>query len=161
MSVSSILGKIYYVRPVITKLESMPEHPKIISCLIFFCPKSDVIGPKLGTNVQDVKFSDQCHQHCLYCYDSSSCCTHFVMCAIYIQSLYRIFCIPKQALLYIIFLQWYNHCMICKVSFIQYNWIPSLDNHWFRLIHFGRVMHIWVGNLIIIGSDNGLSPERR
>ena len=29
------------------------------------------------------------------------------------------------------------------------------------LTHWGRVMHICVGNLAIIGSDNGLSPRRR
>ena len=29
------------------------------------------------------------------------------------------------------------------------------------LIHWGRVMHICVGNLTIIGSDNGLAPGRR
>ena len=29
------------------------------------------------------------------------------------------------------------------------------------LTHWGRVTHICVGNLIIIGSDNGLSPGRR
>ena len=29
------------------------------------------------------------------------------------------------------------------------------------LTHWGRVMHIWVGNLTIIGSDNGLSPGWR
>ena len=29
------------------------------------------------------------------------------------------------------------------------------------LTHWGRVMHICVGKLTIIGSDNGLSPERR
>ena len=29
------------------------------------------------------------------------------------------------------------------------------------LTHWGRVTHICVGKLIIIGSDNGLSPERR
>ena len=29
------------------------------------------------------------------------------------------------------------------------------------LTHRGRVTHIWVGNLNIIGSDNGLSPDRR
>ena len=34
---------------------------------------------------------------------------------------------------------------------------PIRDN----LTHWGRVTHICVGNLIIIGSDNGLSPERR
>ena len=30
-----------------------------------------------------------------------------------------------------------------------------------RLTHWGRVMHICVGKLTIIGSDNGLAPERR
>ena len=29
------------------------------------------------------------------------------------------------------------------------------------LTHWDRVTHIWVGNLTIIGSDNGLSPGRR
>ena len=29
------------------------------------------------------------------------------------------------------------------------------------LTHWGRVTHIFVGNLTIIGSDNGLSPSRR
>ena len=29
------------------------------------------------------------------------------------------------------------------------------------LIHWGRVTHICVGKIIIIGSDNGLSPDRR
>ena len=29
------------------------------------------------------------------------------------------------------------------------------------LTHWGRVTHICVGKLTIIGSDNGLSPERR
>ena len=33
---------------------------------------------------------------------------------------------------------------------------PELD-----LTHWGRVTHIWVANLTIIGSDNGLSPDRR
>ena len=28
------------------------------------------------------------------------------------------------------------------------------------LTHWGRVTHIWVGNLTIIGTDNGLSPGR-
>ena len=31
----------------------------------------------------------------------------------------------------------------------------------FKLTHWGRVTHICVGNLTIIGSDNGLSPGRR
>ena len=31
----------------------------------------------------------------------------------------------------------------------------------FILTHWGRVTHIWVGNLTVIGPDNGLSPGRR
>ena len=31
----------------------------------------------------------------------------------------------------------------------------------YRVTHWGRVTHICVGNLTIIGSDNGLSPVRR
>ena len=27
--------------------------------------------------------------------------------------------------------------------------------------HWGRMTHVWIGNLTIIGSDNGLSPGRR
>ena len=30
-----------------------------------------------------------------------------------------------------------------------------------NLTHWGRVTHICVGNIAIIGSDNGLSPGRR
>ena len=33
--------------------------------------------------------------------------------------------------------------------------------HMGQLIHWGRATHICVGKLIIIGSDNGLSPGRR
>ena len=32
---------------------------------------------------------------------------------------------------------------------------------WLNLFHWGKVTHICVGKLTIIGSDNGLSPERR
>ena len=32
---------------------------------------------------------------------------------------------------------------------------------WTWLTHWGRVTHICIGNLTIIGSDNGLSPGRR
>ena len=35
--------------------------------------------------------------------------------------------------------------------------VGSLD----KLTHWGRVTHIYVGKLIIIGTDNGLSPGRR
>ena len=36
-----------------------------------------------------------------------------------------------------------------------------MDNKDYQKTHWGRVMHICVGKLTIIGSDNGLSPERR
>ena len=38
------------------------------------------------------------------------------------------------------------------------NWNNTYLSH---LYHWGRVTHICVGNLTIIGSDNGLSPNRR
>ena len=44
----------------------------------------------------------------------------------------------------------YSFVLLCSVS-----------NQWLKLTHWGRVTHICVGNLIIIGSDNGLSPGRR
>ena len=37
----------------------------------------------------------------------------------------------------------------------------SLRVHNFHLIHWGQVTHICVGNVTIIGSDNGSSPSRR
>ena len=40
------------------------------------------------------------------------------------------------------------------------SWIEAL-NQCQLLTHWCRVTHICVGNLTIIGSDNGLSPERR
>ena len=46
-----------------------------------------------------------------------------------------------------------------KLIFIIYwNGIPMFYN---PLTHWGRVTHICVGKLTIIGSDNGLSPGRR
>ena len=39
--------------------------------------------------------------------------------------------------------------------------IYMLSVYKFILTHWGRVTHIYVGNLTIIGSDNGLSPGRR
>ena len=41
--------------------------------------------------------------------------------------------------------------------FIRYWMVPQTS----MLTHWGRVTHICVGNLTIIGSDNGLSPGRR
>ena len=37
----------------------------------------------------------------------------------------------------------------------------SVHHIWPSLTHWGRVTHICVGTLTIIGSDNGLSPSRR
>ena len=48
-------------------------------------------------------------------------------------------------------------CYILPKSNIVYVRIKVNRN----LTHWGRVTHIYVGNLIIIGSDNGLSPGRR
>ena len=44
------------------------------------------------------------------------------------------------------------------------NLSSNAQGFWFDisgLTHWGRVTHIFVGKLTIIGSDNGLSPERR
>ena len=40
-------------------------------------------------------------------------------------------------------------------------YLKSNENHTSVLTHWGRVTHICVGNLTIIGSDNGLAPGRR
>ena len=45
------------------------------------------------------------------------------------------------------------HC--CVEGHLWSSWPDSVLTHW------GRVTHICVGKLTIIGSDNGLSPERR
>ena len=39
--------------------------------------------------------------------------------------------------------------------------LEFITNEYAWLTHWGRVTHICVGNLTIIGSDNGLSPDRR
>ena len=48
---------------------------------------------------------------------------------------------------------------------LQYNHNPEWDNLRTTLkrvlTHWGRVTHIYVGKLTIIGSDNGLAPRRR
>ena len=49
-------------------------------------------------------------------------------------------------------------------NFFSSYYFPSALTLWHRptsLTHWGRVTHICVGNLIIIVSDNGLSPGRR
>ena len=44
----------------------------------------------------------------------------------------------------------------------MFSWLfHSIIGSSYTLTHWGRVTHICVGKLIIIGSDNGLSPGRR
>ena len=43
---------------------------------------------------------------------------------------------------------------------VQFPRSPISTRCWVPLTHWGRVMHICVSELTIIGSDNGLSPER-
>ena len=44
---------------------------------------------------------------------------------------------------------------------VSAKWWPVCPLMWGELTHWGRVTHICVGKLTIIGSDNGLSPGRR
>ena len=48
-----------------------------------------------------------------------------------------------------------------KYRFIYIKQSNSQSNSQKTLIHWGRVTHICIGNLTIIGSDYGLSPGRR
>ena len=53
---------------------------------------------------------------------------------------------------------------VCYIITIKILFHIKSHNHWaslFRLTHWGRVTHICVTKLTIIGSDNGLSPDRR
>ena len=50
---------------------------------------------------------------------------------------------------------------VCVRCYIGQQYIECLHCNWSLLTHWGRVTHICVGNLTIIGSDNGLSPGRR
>ena len=59
-----------------------------------------------------------------------------------------------------------HRMLINSCSLIATFWVASLDyhtnaTHLWLLTHWGRVTHICVGKLTIIGSDNGLSPGRR
>ena len=59
------------------------------------------------------------------------------------------------------------HSIFAKISFFHnwYDWYSCVlvlaKINFLCLTHWGRVTHICVGKLIIIGSDNGLSPGRR
>ena len=57
--------------------------------------------------------------------------------------------------------------ILCLLS-VYFSWRTDKffrwhSKHWSQsqLTHWGRVTHICVGKLIIIGPDNGLSPDRR
>ena len=67
-----------------------------------------------------------------------------------------------------------NDTKLLVFTYLNYFYITSLNNlllleiqkfmcylHISSLSHWGRVMHICVGNLTIIGPDNGLSPGWR
>ena len=60
---------------------------------------------------------------------------------------------------------WWERNKVSKklvlVKFCFYNTLMHRMKWYTVLIHWGRVTYICVGNLTIIGSDNGLSPGRR
>ena len=58
---------------------------------------------------------------------------------------------------------WLNQIYLVQTNYhwtYWWAWRPWVAKVVLRLTHWGRVMHIWVGNLTIIASDNGLSPGR-
>ena len=66
--------------------------------------------------------------------------------------------------------RWRFNCLIrywIHIGVYQNNIFGSILRYWtqgtmqFALTHWGRVTHICVSKLTIIGSDNGLSPDRR
>ena len=50
-------------------------------------------------------------------------------------------------------------CRVCPIEY-EHAYLPFVLLCWY-LTHWGRVTHICVVELTIIGSDNGLSPGRR
>ena len=62
----------------------------------------------------------------------------------------------EQHLVYTIETTLKNRCMSCIFLAVLYSVVSRSC-----LTHWGRVTHICVGKLIITGSDNGLSPDRR
>ena len=51
-------------------------------------------------------------------------------------------------------------CVFSQQRHVQYAWLLSITKR-FNTTHWGRVTHICVSKLTIIGSENGLSPGRR
>ena len=100
----------------------------------------------------------------------------------------RHWCLNKMA---VILLRIFSKCILIKVSlkFVPENWWSNIIGSWdnglvlsvplvwnsighiglchmtsaqdSELTHWGRVTHLYVSKLTIIGSDNGLSPGRR
>ena len=63
-----------------------------------------------------------------------------------------------------IYIKWYSHITTTGLSsllVISYLTGTNASVNLIVLSHWGRVMHICVSKLTIIGSDNGLSPDRR
>ena len=57
-----------------------------------------------------------------------------------------------------------NYIALCGMQLLTHALTSTVINNFkpiLKLTHWGRVMHICVGNLTIIASDNGLSPGRR
>ena len=54
-----------------------------------------------------------------------------------------------------------SFCQIRDQTVRSLKYITHMSGIYISLSHWGRVTHICISELIIIGSDNGLSPERR
>ena len=50
---------------------------------------------------------------------------------------------------------------ITRPQWVKYNWNKFVKRYFKSLTHWGRVTHICVSKVTIIGSDNGLPPGRR
>ena len=55
----------------------------------------------------------------------------------------------------------YNSLIFPYIMYCVQVWGSAYETHLRHLTHWGRVTHICVSKLTIIGSDNGLSPGRR
>ena len=74
--------------------------------------------------------------------------------------------VPQMVRQLLTALIWRIICELIRVLKLGLNEFPQdfsykLINHTSGLTHWGRVRHIFVGYLTIIGPDNGLSPGRR
>ena len=100
--------------------------------------------------------------------------TTFVRCGLRTTTFSPFWLLSKCPLLIALYLQWF--CFSNRIWYDQLDWCMDIkDPHNFkyqrnifvlemkhsRLTHWGRVTHICVSKLRIIGSDNGLSPGRR